>query len=91
MFQAMAESDSDLLIRINSNMDEKELNSQIAILHRFDRAITIDYSRDASGNITTLFSSVGKNWGSCESDDFGYLIISLQNNRWRACMISDTE
>ncbi|WP_147415944.1 hypothetical protein [Ulvibacterium marinum] len=91
MFQAMAESESDLLIRINNNMNEKELQSRIAILHHLDKAITIDYSRDASGNITTLSSSGGKNKGSCESDDFGYLIISLQNNRWRNCMISDKE
>ncbi len=91
MFQAMTESESNLLIRINSDMNEKELQSRIAILHHLDKAITIDYSRDASGKIITLFSSGGKNRGSCESDDFGYLIISLQNNRWGACMISDKE
>ncbi|WP_282162990.1 hypothetical protein [Ulvibacterium marinum] len=91
MFLAMAESESDLLIRINNDMNEKELQSRIAILHHLDKAIKIDYSRDASGKIITLFSSGGKNRGSCESDDFGYLIISLQNNRWRACMIADKE
>ncbi len=53
----MADSEVDILIRINKDMNDEELKSRIAMLHRFDKAINIDYSRDASGHIKTLASS----------------------------------
>ena len=87
IFQVMADSEFDLLIRINRDMNDEELKSRIDVLHSFDEDIKIRYSRDESGNIRTLSSSSGK--GSCKSDDFGFLIISLKDNQWKGCMISD--
>ena len=89
IFQVMADSEFDLVIRINSDMNDEELKSRIDILHSFDEDIKIDYSRDESGNIKTLSGSGGKFGGSCKSDDFGFLIISLKDNHWKGCMISD--
>lgn len=89
IFQSMADSEFDLLIRINRDMTDEEIKSRIDVLHSFDGDIKIEYSRDESGNIKTLLSSGGKNRGSCKSDDFGFLIISLKNNHWTGCMISD--
>lgn len=91
MFQAMADSEFDLLVRINSDMSDEELKMRIGVLHSFDTEIKIDYSRDASGNIKTLSSSGGKNRGSCKSEDFGFLIIALQDKHWKGCMMSDKE
>lgn len=88
IFQVMADSEFDLLIRINRDMNDEELKSRIDVLHSFDGDIKIDYSRDESGNIKTLSSSGGQNRGSCKSDDFGFLIISLKDNHWNGCMIS---
>lgn len=87
VFQALANSEFDLVIRINRDMNEEELKSRIDVLQSFDEDIKIDYSRDESGNIQTL--SVSGSGGSCMSDDFGFLIISLKDNKWRGCMISD--
>jgi len=88
IFQEMAKSESDLVIRINRDMTDEELKSRIDVLHIFNKDIKIDYSRDESGNIKTLSSSGGKSSGSCKSDDFGFLIISLKDNQWQGCMIS---
>lgn len=87
VFQALANSEFDLVIRINRDMNEEELKSRIDVLQSFDEDIKIDYSRDESGNIQTL--SVSGSGGSCMSDDFGFLIISLKDNKWKGCMISD--
>ncbi|MDT7827170.1 hypothetical protein RQM65_00655 [Pricia sp. S334] len=86
-YHEIASSELDLIIRINRNMDDEEIKSRIEILRSFDEKIEIEYSRDESGNIKTLSSSSGK--GSCKSDDFGFLIISLKDNQWKGCMISD--
>lgn len=72
-------------------MNDEELKSRIDALHIFNKDIKIDYSRDESGSIKTLSSSGGKSSGSCKSDDFGFLIISLKDNRWQGCMISDNK
>lgn len=87
IFQAMADSEFDLLIRINMDMNDAELKSRIDVLNSFDGDIKIDYSRDESGHIKTL-SSLGSG-GSCMSDNFGFLIISLKDSKWKGCMISD--
>lgn len=87
IFQVMADSEFDLLIRINSNMNDEELKSRISVLHSLDEDIEIDYIRDESGNIKTLSSS--GSGGSCMSDDFGFLIIALTDKHWKGCMISD--
>ncbi|MBD0852653.1 hypothetical protein [Maribacter arenosus] len=87
VFQAMAESEFDLLIRIDMDMNDAELKSRIDVLNSFDRDIKIEYSRDESGNIKALSSS--GSGGSCMSDNFGFLIISLKDSKWKGCMISD--
>lgn len=87
IFEVMANSQFDLIIRINRDMNDKEIKSRIDVLHSFDKDIKIDYSRDESGNIKTLSSS--GSGGSCMSDDFGFLIISLKDNHWKGCMIAD--
>ncbi|WP_149275097.1 hypothetical protein [Pareuzebyella sediminis] len=87
VFQAVATSGFDLFIRINWDMNEEEIESRIDVLQSFDEDIKIDYSRDESGHIKTLSSS--GSGGSCKSDDFGFLIISLKDSKWKGCMISD--
>lgn len=89
LFPAIANSEIDLIIRINMDMNDEEVKSRIDVLQSFNEDIRIDYSRDESGNIKTLSSSGGKSAGSCRSDDFGFLIISLKDNQWKGCMISD--
>ncbi|HEA19357.1 MAG TPA: hypothetical protein ENH87_00345 [Pricia antarctica] len=89
IYQTIANSELDLVIRINNNMNDEELKSRIDILHLIDEDIVIDYSRDKSGKIKTLSSSgVGS---SCLSENFDFLIISLKNNKWAGCMISDNK
>jgi len=87
MFEAVANSEYDLVVRINSDMSDEELRSRINLLTSFDKDITIEYSRDNSGNISTLSSSNGRS--SCVSDNFGYLIIGFENGESKGCMISD--
>lgn len=87
IYHEIASSEFDLIVRINMNMNDQEMKSRIDVLRSFDENIEIQYSRDESGNIKTLSSSSGK--GSCKSDDFGFLIISLKDNQWKGCMISD--
>lgn len=89
IYQAIANSEYDLVIRINRDMNDEEVKSRIDVLQSFNEDIRIDYSRDESGNIKSLSSSGGKSAGSCRSDDFGFLIISLKDNQWKGCMISD--
>lgn len=89
IYQAIANSGYDLFIRINREMNDEEVNSRIDVLRSFDKDIKIQYSRNESGNIKTLSSSSGK--GSCKSDDFGFLIVSLKDNQWKGCMIADKE
>ncbi|MGB5781236.1 MAG: hypothetical protein WBM42_05140 [Eudoraea sp.] len=89
LFAAIANSEFDLIIRINMDMNDEEVESRIDVLQSFNEDIRIDYSRDESGNIKSLSSSGGKSAGSCRSDDFGFLIISLKDNQWKGCMISD--
>ncbi len=89
IFQVMADSEFDLLIRINRDMNDEEVKSRIDVLNSFDEDIKIHYLRDESGNIKTLSSSSGN--GSCKSDDFGFLIISLKDNQWKGCMILDNK
>ena len=87
VYQAIANSEFDLVVRINRDMNEEELKTRIDALHIFNEDIKIDYSRDESGNIKTLSSSgIG---GSCMSYNFGFLIISLKDSKWKGCMISD--
>lgn len=88
LMKALANSDLDAVIRIDHDMNEEQLKSRIDILHRFNKNIEIEYTRDESGNIKTLTSSGGKSAGSCQSDDFGFLLITLQDNHWSGCMIS---
>lgn len=87
VYQAIANSEFDLVVRINRDMNEEELKTRIDALHIFNVDIKIDYSRDESGNIKTLSSS--GSGGSCMSDNFGFLIISLKDSKWKGCMISD--
>ncbi len=87
MFEAVGNSEYDLVVRINSDMNDEELGSRIELLTRFDKAIKIEYSRAKSGNIKTLSSSNGRS--SCASDNFGYLIIGFENGASKGCMISD--
>ena len=87
IYQTIANSEFELVIRINNNMNDEELKSRIDILHRMDKDIAIDYSRDTAGKIKTLSSSGGG--GSCMSENFDFVIISLRNNKWAGCMISD--
>ncbi|MGB5204635.1 MAG: hypothetical protein WBN63_10640 [Eudoraea sp.] len=89
LFAAIANSEFDLIIRINMDMNDEEVESRIDVLQSFNEDIRIDYARDESGNIKSLSSSGGKSAGSCRSDDFGFLIISLKDNQWKGCMISD--
>ncbi|MFH6604357.1 hypothetical protein ACEZ3G_12770 [Maribacter algicola] len=89
MLQAVANSEYDLIIRINRDMNDEEIESRINVLHGFDGDIRIDFSRDESGNIKSLSGSGGKSSGSCMSDDFGFLIIGLKDGKWKSCMIGD--
>ncbi len=68
-------------------MSDKEVKSRTKILRSFDKTIQIKYTCDESGNIKTLFSS--SSGGSCKTDDFGFLIITLKDNHFKGCMISD--
>lgn len=87
VYQAIANSEFDLVVRINRDMNEEELKKRLDALHIFNEDIKIDYSRDESGNIKTLSSS--GSGGSCMSDNFGFLIISLKESKLKGCMISD--
>ena len=87
VYQAIANSEFDLVIRINREMNDAEVKTRIDVLHIFNEDIQIDYSRDEYGNIKTLSSS--GSGGSCMSDNFGFLIISLKDSKWKGCMISD--
>lgn len=87
IYQVMADSEFDFIIRINRDMNDEELKSRIDVLHSFDENIEIQFTRDESGNIKTLSSS--GSGGSCMSDDFDFLIISLKDNHWKGCMVSD--
>lgn len=87
VYQAIANSEFDLVVRINRDMNEEELKTRIDALHIFNVDIKIDYSRDECGNIKTLSSS--GSGGSCMSDNFGFLIISLKDSKWKGCIISD--
>jgi hypothetical protein len=87
VFEIMANSEFDFIIRINRDMNDEELNSRIDVLHRFDKDIEIQYTRDKSGNIKTFSSSGSK--ASCMSDNFDFIIIALKDNHWNGCMISD--
>lgn len=89
MLHTVANSEYDLIIRINRDMSDEEIKSRIKVLENIDRGIRIDYSRDESGNIKSLSGSGGKSSGSCMSDDFGFLIIGLKDGKWKGCMISD--
>ena len=89
IYQTIANSEFDIVIRIDKDMNDEELKSRIDVLHSFVEGIQIFYSRDESGNIKTLSSSGGKSGGSCRSDDFDFLIISLKDHKWAGCMISD--
>ncbi|EAR02997.1 hypothetical protein [Maribacter sp. HTCC2170] len=89
VFPAIANSEFDLIIRIDTDMVEEEVQSRIGVLKSFDKDLEIFYSRDETGDIKTLTSSGGKSSGSCKSDDFGYLIIALKDYQWKGCMISD--
>ena len=87
IFEVMADSEFDFIIRINRDMNDEELKSRIDVLRRFDKDIEIQYTRDKSGNIKTFSSSGSK--GSCMSDNFDFIIIALKDNHWNGCMISD--
>jgi hypothetical protein len=89
IYQVIANSEIDVLIRIDRDMNDEEINSRIGVLRNFVEDIEITYSRDESGNIKTLSSAGSQSSGSCKSDDFGFLIISLIDNKWNGCMISD--
>ena len=89
IIRLMANSGYDVVIRIDQGMNDDEINSRIDFLRSFVEDIDISYSRDGSGNIETLSSSGGLSSGSCESDDFNYLIIALKDREWMGCMISD--
>ncbi len=51
IYPAIANSEFDLIIRINMDMNDEEVESRIDVLHSFNEDIRIDYSRDESGNI----------------------------------------
>ena len=87
IFQAIANSELDLIIRIDTDMNDEKVKSRIGILQSFVENIEIHYSRDESGDIKILSSS--SSGSSCKSDDFGFLIISLKDNQQKGCMISD--
>jgi len=87
IFEVMADSEFDFIIRISRDVNDEELKSRIDVLQRFDKDIEIQYTRDKSGNIKTFSSSGSK--GSCMSDNFDFIIIALKDNHWNGCMISD--
>jgi hypothetical protein len=87
IFDVMADSEFDFMIRISRDVNDEELKSRIDVLKRFDKDIEIQYTRDKSGNIKTFSSSGSK--GSCMSDNFDFIIIALKDNHWNGCMISD--
>ena len=87
IFDVMADSEFDFMIRISRDVNDEELKSRIDVLKRFDKDIEIQYTRDKSGNIKT-FSYSGSQ-GSCMSDNFDFIIIALKDNLWNGCMISD--
>ena len=87
IFEVVADSEFDFIIRINRDVTDEELKSRIDVLRRFDKDIEIQYTRDKSGNIKTFSSSGSK--GSCMSDNFDFIIIALKDNHWNGCMISD--
>ena len=89
IYQGIANSEIDVVIRIDRDMNDEEINSRIGVLRNFVESIEISYSRDESGNVKTLSSAGGQSSGSCKSDNFGFLIISLKDNKWNGCMISD--
>ncbi|QED38083.1 hypothetical protein FK178_10265 [Antarcticibacterium arcticum] len=89
VYQAIANSEFDFVVRINRDMNEEELKTRIDALHIFNEDIKIDYSRDESGNIKTLSSS--GSGSSCMSENFGFLIISLKDSEWMGCIISDNK
>ena len=65
MFKAVANSEYDLVVRINRDMSDAEWSSRIELLTSFDKTIKINYTRDKAGNISTLSSSNGRS--SCAS------------------------
>ena len=87
IFEVVADSEFDFIIRINRDMTDEELKSRIDVLRRFDKDIEIQYTRDKSGNIKTFYSSGSK--ATCMSDNFDFIIIALKDNHWNGCMISD--
>ena len=91
LYQAIADSEYDIVIRLDKDMNDAEINSRIAVLRSFVADIEISYSRDESGNIKTLSSSGGSSSGSCASDDFNFVIIAVKNDVWQGCMIADRD
>ena len=87
IFEVMADSEFDFIIRISRDVNDEELKSRIDVLQRFDKDIEIQYTRDKSGNIKTFSSSGSK--ASCMSDNFDFIIIALKDNLWNGCMMSD--
>ena len=87
IFEVVADSEFDFIIRINRDMTDEELKSRIDVLRRFDKDIEIQYTRDKSGNIKTFSYSGSQD--SCMSDNFDFIIIALKDNLWNGCMISD--
>ena len=87
IFDVMADSEFDFIIRISRDVNDEELKSRIDVLQRFDKDIEIQYTRDKSGNIKTFSYSGSK--ATCMSDNFDFIIIALKDNHWNGCMISD--
>jgi len=79
MYHMIADLEYDLIVRINRDMKEEELRARIRVMNSFDASVKIDYSWDESGNIRTLKCT--NSGSSCESDDFGYLIVGFENGR----------
>ena len=46
VYQKIVDAEYDLVIRIDSDMNDEELKSRIDALHSFDKDIEIHYSRD---------------------------------------------
>ena len=89
IYQAIADSGYDMVIRLDKEMNEAEINSLTDVLRSFVPEIEISYTRDESGTIKTLKSSGGPSSGYCASDDFDFLIIAIKDNKWKGCRISD--
>ncbi|MFC4096403.1 hypothetical protein [Euzebyella saccharophila] len=91
IYKTMADSNFDIVIRLDNEMNDNDVNARVKIIKSFVSGAEISYSRDSVGNIKTLLSSGGLSSSSCESDNFGFLVVALKDNEWKGCMIADRD